>query len=282
VSTLAVGSIGYLVPRARLAGRVHSVFARACNVACGGGLLTVAASALGDGPTTLRLRPGACDDLRRCFAVGDEVRGDTLGLRTARTSLRHAGAPVWRPSRPRPWLARARIEEQLERARRRIDARLGSAASVLAGSAAACVCALADACGALDARTAALQVSRLIGWGEGLTPAGDDFLAGLLAGFDAFDASGGPRAHLRAALGAACIAGASRTTPLAAHALRLAAGGHHAQDVLALRDALLCGDARRADLALERTLAIGATSGAASACGAVSALRAWQGRAGCA
>jgi hypothetical protein len=282
VSALTVGSIGYLVPRARFAGRVHSVFARACNVACGDGLLTIAASALGDGPSTLRLRPGACNDLRRCFEIGDDVRGDSTGLRTARTSLRHADATVWRPARPRPWLAPARIQQQLERAQQRVDARLASAASVLAGSAAACVSTLAQACATLDEGKAVQQADRLIGWGEGLTPAGDDFLAGLLAGFDAFGPFDRRRRRLRAVLGAACIAGASRTTSVSAHALRLAARGHHAQDVLALRDALLCGDERRLDLALARAISIGATSGAASALGTVSALRVWQGQAGCA
>jgi hypothetical protein len=278
VSALTVGSIGYLVPRARFAGHVHSVFARACNIASDDGLLTVASSALGDGPATLRLTPGACDDLRRCYEAGEDVRGDGVALRTARTTLRHAGAPVWRPSRRRPWLAGACIEERLQRAQARVDARLARAASVLAGSAAACVSTLVRACNTLDAETALQQAARLIGWGEGLTPAGDDFLAGLLAGLDAFDAIGERRRRLRAALAEACVAGAARTTPISAHALRLAAGGHHAHDLLALRDALLCDEQPRVDRALERTLGIGATSGAASARGIVSALRAWSGR----
>ena len=45
--------------------------------------------------------------------------------------------------------------------------------------------ALRDACRALDRERAARRIERLVGWGEGLTPAGDDFLIGLLAGLDA-------------------------------------------------------------------------------------------------
>ncbi|HZW73635.1 MAG TPA: hypothetical protein VFF43_08800, partial [Caldimonas sp.] len=50
-----VGSIGHLVPQSPWNGRVHSVFARACNVACGAHLLTIGTRAVGDGPTTLVL-----------------------------------------------------------------------------------------------------------------------------------------------------------------------------------------------------------------------------------
>src|SRR5664279_6109957 len=61
---LAVESIGYLVPRTDFTGRVHSVFAQACNLACKDTLLTLCASGAGDGPATLRLACGAPDDLR--------------------------------------------------------------------------------------------------------------------------------------------------------------------------------------------------------------------------
>ena len=58
---MAIDSIGYLVPRGEFAGRIHSVFARACNVACGATLLTVCAAEACNGPATLRLAPGAAN-----------------------------------------------------------------------------------------------------------------------------------------------------------------------------------------------------------------------------
>src|SRR5678815_2837688 len=68
-----VESIGHLVPPSPWSGRVHSVFARACNVACGDRLLTIAARTVGDGPTTLVLAGNAAGGLRDRFALGERV-----------------------------------------------------------------------------------------------------------------------------------------------------------------------------------------------------------------
>jgi hypothetical protein len=129
----------------------------------------------------------------------------------------------------------------------------------------------------LDAEAAERSVHRLVGWGEGLTPAGDDVLTGMLAAFDAPLFAAPARRRFRDALAAACVVRVSRTTAIAAHQLRLAAGGHHGEAVLRVRDALLgADDPRVVDAALERALAIGATSGAATVAGVVAGLRAWH------
>src|SRR5450631_2150711 len=97
---LSVESIGYLVPRTDFAGRVHSVFAQACNVACSDTLLTLCASDLGAGPTTLRLARDAPGDLRDWFDVGERVYCRQGCLRTGRVELRLSLASVWRPVEP--------------------------------------------------------------------------------------------------------------------------------------------------------------------------------------
>ena len=51
--TLAVRSLGYLVPRGQYAGRVHSVFPRARNIEAGSSLLTVVPADGDDAPATL-------------------------------------------------------------------------------------------------------------------------------------------------------------------------------------------------------------------------------------
>jgi len=84
---LVVDSIGYLVPRVPLSGRVHSVFARACNIACGDTLLTLCANEFGDGPTVWRLAAGAPRDLRALFVAGEVVHGRRGGLQTTRAEL---------------------------------------------------------------------------------------------------------------------------------------------------------------------------------------------------
>ena len=75
---------------------------------------------------------------------------------------------------------------------------------------------------------------------------------------------------------AAIARGTTRTTPIAAHYLRLAAGGHFTEPLVDARDGLLC-ELRPAwvDAALARALAVGATSGADTVRGLLAGLRVW-------
>jgi len=273
---VAVAAIGYLVPCEDFAARVHSVFAQACNLQCNDMLLTLCAPRAGDGPATLRLARGAAEDLRVLFDVGERVDCRRGLARTRRIELRLAGARVWRPAAPRALLPGARIDAHLRLACRRVAERRRTHTSVVDGDGAPVVAALAEACRVLDRDAAVQCVHRLIGWGEGLTPAGDDFLVGLCAGLAAL---GHRHARHRAfldGLAVAVSARVSRTTPIAAHYLRLAAQGHHTETLLLLRDALL-GEPRpeRVGAALDRALDIGATSGADTVTGLLSGLAAW-------
>jgi uncharacterized protein DUF2877 len=273
---LAIQSIGYLVPRADFTGRVHSVFAKACNFACDDTLLTLCAFGVGCGPATLRLAPAALHDLRDLFDAGEPVHSHQGRARTSRVELRWLHASVWRPSDLGPLLPRGRIETRLHCARQRLAQHRRTHASVIDRDGAPPVAALSDACRAFDGVQALRQVERLIGWGEGLTPAGDDFLVGLIAGLDASASADERRCAFRRVLAAALIGGTQRTTPIAAHYLGLAAGGHYAEPLIRLRHALLCEDDDRAvDAALRSALAVGATSGADTVSGLLAGLLAW-------
>jgi hypothetical protein len=105
-------------------------------------------------------------------------------------------------------------------------------------------------------------VLNLLGLGPGLTPAGDDLLAGLLVGLAA-------RPDLRDPLAAAVARHApARTTWLSAELLRLAADGYAVPAVVAVADALAGhGTDDALDRALPALLAVGHTSGAALARG---------------
>lgn len=105
-------------------------------------------------------------------------------------------------------------------------------------------------------------VLRLLGLGPGLTPAGDDVLAGLLLGLAA-------RHDLRDPLAAAVLRHApARTTWLSARLLALAADGLAAPAAVAVADALAGhGDDAALTGALPRLLATGHTSGPAMAQG---------------
>jgi hypothetical protein len=102
----------------------------------------------------------------------------------------------------------------------------------------------------------------LLGRGPGLTPAGDDLLAGLLVGLAG-------RPDLRDPLAATVLAAAPRrTTWLSAELLAHAALGRAAPAVIAVADALAgYGDDDALPRALPALLAVGHTSGAALARG---------------
>jgi hypothetical protein len=102
----------------------------------------------------------------------------------------------------------------------------------------------------------------LLGRGPGLTPAGDDLLAGLLVGLAG-------RPDLRDPMAAAVLAAAPRrTTWLSAELLAHAAHGRAAPVVVAVADALAGdGDDDALPRALPALLAVGHTSGAALARG---------------
>jgi hypothetical protein len=102
----------------------------------------------------------------------------------------------------------------------------------------------------------------LLGRGPGLTPAGDDLLAGLLVGLAG-------RPDLRDPLAGAVLAEAPlRTTWLSAELLAYAAQGRAAPAVVAVADALAgYGDDDALPRALPALLAVGHTSGAALARG---------------
>jgi hypothetical protein len=275
-SVLVVESIGHLVPRTAFQGRVHSVFAQACNLAAADTLLTVCAFGVGNGPTTLRLARGAPTDLRDHFEVGERIEARRGALRTPRVELALAGSRVWHPAAPGPPLSMPRIEAHLRRAQLRLDARRATRPDVLDGAAAPVLAALGAACRALDLASALCHADRLIGWGEGLTPAGDDFLVGLIGGLGALVGGNAERRRFQDALAAAVSSRAQRTTPIAAHCLRLACAGHHAEPLVELRNALLCANDRGAiESALRSALAAGATSGADTVSGLLAGLRAW-------
>jgi hypothetical protein len=133
---------------------------------------------------------------------------------------------------------------------------------------------LAAACAAGDLPGAVEAAERIVGLGPGLTPSGDDVLAGLLVSLRLFGGAvrGGERAvWLAGWLGAAVTADAgTRTTALAATLLHCAASGAAGADVAAVLRAVAGREAPRP--AVRRLLAAGHTSGADLA---------WGVRAGC-
>ena len=122
-----------------------------------------------------------------------------------------------------------------------------------------------------DDRAVARATELLAGLGEGLTPAGDDFLVGALHALWALRGEGAqPLARLVATVAA------PRTTDLSAAWLESAANGRAAPPWRALIAALAPEGEEGLEGALAEVLATGHTSGAASLAGFLTTLAALQ------
>jgi len=273
---LTVESIGYLVPRYRFDGSVQSVYRRACNISCGESLLTVTAPDVPDGPTALRLAGGQPIDLRTCFRSRDPVSRCGSWLTSPRAIIDLGRAGTWNPEALREIAALPELLDNLRLAAERLRERCRPARSVVHREGHVVCVQLTRACRRHDLKTATADAARLIGWGEGLTPAGDDFLVGLLAGLEALVRSSMSRRTFLARFSDAIVARLAATTVIAAHALRLAAQGHFNADLHRLRNALLrrtgVGPLRRS---MEDVLAAGDTSGSDLCAGLLSGMSAW-------
>jgi len=272
--TPAIDCIGYLVSRA-FDGEVLASFERACHVRSATRILTLAQAGTGEGPATLTLRDDFRGDLRALVR-----RGDAASMRAGRLQVGCAAfdatrARVWQPPKPRSALAPDQRLRRLDQARQRLDAARRERPSVLCGGAASIVARMAAACRNRVPAEAGQAASMLIGLGEGLTPAGDDFLVGLVAALRSGTGDDSRSTALVAAITAPMVAAHERTTPFAAQALMFAARGHFDAIVARTLEALIAEvDDRAFVRALEESLTIGATSGADLVTGMLVGLRA--------
>ncbi len=254
--------------------RVHSVFEHVINIIDGGGrLFSLAAAGLDDAPWTLRadldrwtstsLRPG------RPVIVGGGrlVIPDVLELSVDDARLWYTNQLP--PVPPEPGELRT-VRDALDAAIRVHGVSGGALPAVGAGTVARAVSEavvdrgrrLGEALVAGDRAGAQTATRGLIGLGSGLTPAGDDFLSGLL--LSAARPGSGFAGYQEIA--AAVLDGADgQTTELSLQTLREALRGRTRQriaDLLTLT-AAPAGPRRAADLAdaAARVAAIGHTSG---------------------
>ena len=275
--TWAVARVGYRVPRERFDGVVHGVFARACYIDCGGSLLTLATAGVSDGPTTLVLGADAPADLRYVFNPGDALRCREGCVRGPDVRLELAHARTWRAPPRRSSLSGGETAARVALARARLADGRRARSSVLDRGGSAVIADVENACSRLDIASALARIERFVGWGEGLTPAGDDYLVGLCAALQSLvHGNAARRTFLRRMRG--FVASQSlRTTPISAHWLTLASRGHFNADLLRALDALRAErDVQNARDAIDALMAVGATSGADALTGILSGFEAWM------
>ncbi len=263
-------------------GRVHSVFAKAINfTGQDDSLYCLAAEELDDAPATVRVRRPAGTALDGIgIKPGDEVATAACGLVCGPVPVKAAAVRPWTaalPPFPAGAAGRIRLAANLDALRAAIVAAgrdgglkgfvTGTAGTVPERELAARAAALAALLGAGEQDFAAAG-RRLVGLGPGLTPAGDDFLAGLMI---IFNLPAGPFGRRCRETAAALAAGAATTTvsrAMLAHAAR----GRTRAGVVALLAALTAGSPADVAAAALPVLAGGASSGTDLAAGLLTGL----------
>lgn len=251
--------------------RALAVFERACDlVAPDGDVIALVLPEVGDGPFNVVV--GGPAGLFDRLSLGEPVALAAGRLQGGGLRVDLGRAAVWEP-RPDWGALRARCDDIVSSLAclDRFCLRLASAGSWLtllegrrpAGGLGAFVSArLHTAAPALEAgwggdgQRLRQAVAQLVGLGSGLTPAGDDFLCGLM--LRAWLAHPAPDLFCRDVVEVAV----SRTTTLSAAFLRAAARGECSARWHCLLAALREGEGARIRAAVQAILAHGATSGA--------------------
>ena len=252
VAPLRAAELGLGV-RAALAGDVvgsiREVFRHAAYVQTSGGVFALVSRQVPSGP--LHLRSDLCvERLRR----GDQVTIKGGWLQSGDQRLSVEGASVWQGALPDV----ARLDRSLDIAERT----LGQVAhrSALLGPGSPFAGRWQKAVDHLQGGDLAAAAAVLGGLGPGLTPSGDDVLAGMLVAARA-------RWRARAEASLVQVAAAVDTHQISRGFLRWAARGQSINPVHRLLAAVAGRDRRLADRALADLLAFGHTSGADLALG---------------
>lgn len=241
--------------------RVLASFDQACDlVTPGGDVIAVVTPRVGDGPLNIvvEARPGVLGTVDR----DAPVELDEGTLRAGQVEIALNDAPVWEPCPD--WSA---LRPKLEAIKtdlpplRTIALSHTPAGSLLAAPDMTDYVILSEAKNlesGWEEDGARLQeaAARLAGRGIGLTPAGDDFLAGAMLWAWLAHPAPGPFCGTMAEIAV------PRTTRLSAAFLRAAARGECDADWHGLLAALSSGSAARLAPAVQQVMAHGATSGA--------------------
>jgi hypothetical protein len=285
---LSAETIGSRTPRNWRHGRVTAVFDRACHIATqDGGFLAILSADAGNVGHGIRLKTRPCFDA--CLPVGALVTFDGSRIRFAPQAIviDLSGAEVWRsPLRPGLVDPASNLSHSAARAKHLVTAaakgstseflklvlRIDCPPTPLVDLVRRQLAPLAAAQSACDHASAMRALGSLIGLGPGLTPAGDDFIIGWLAGLTLSAATAEAEQFLRQMCEGVAVARHATTVVSAQHlddACHLCFSERLSNLCLAIGRGL--PDAALSAL-IDRQLAIGASSGADAAAGLFFAL----------
>lgn len=285
---LSAESIGCRVLRAAAQGMIEAVFERACTVALSaGGSIALLAQSCGNHPRGVRL---TCSPrLDRIVRVGMRVRISParIAIDEGAVAVLLQGAQTWAPAlRPGSLAAHAHAIASLSTTERLLRERavrsesaflavtLGAdrSAGPLGKVVAEFLPRLCTAWAAADRLQVVAAVARVIGLGPGLTPAGDDFVIGWLAGMALTACSSEQREFLNLVC-ADLEPLRSATTPTSREYLDDARALLFSERLCDLAVAITaCAPVETLAERVDAQLAVGASSGADAAAGLIAAL----------
>lgn len=239
---------------------LHSRFARAANYSCGQRMVSLVTQAIGPGPTRLVVssprvaRPTALKITRHSVTLGARRISRARIPRYESRLSRAAVAPENLAALERTLTRYAPAQSLAYLLDDRRMPRAKGFARALAEHMRSATADFLDALRSTGSRRLAAAVREIAGCGHGLTPAGDDFIAGALIASRLLN----PQKRV-----AAEIARAARTgNALSAHFIELAADGRAPEDVKDLARTLAAGTPAQVGRAARRVFRHGATSGA--------------------
>ncbi|MBH0206520.1 MAG: DUF2877 domain-containing protein [Nitrospira sp.] len=281
-------SAGIEAPTARFSGIVHSVFDRACNIRLEtGALLTLVSSEKPNLPNGLRIKTPARFAFPDFVRTGEPAacRGGTVRFTQSVLSIDLWTAACWhielsglrinlhRQDQAAAWTAAWQTLQQHQR-----GDTISSIIEALARAEGAfgTVPALLEATGALQAEEACAAIKPLIGLGPGLTPAGDDFLVGYLAGLRSTAGSDTARLRFLASVGGWLSESASQTNVISRASIQSAVRGNASEPIARLAQRLDRADNSNSVRAgTQAALQVGYSSGTDGVAGLLFGCAAW-------
>jgi hypothetical protein len=294
-------SVSVETPIRYFSGTIHSVFHHACNVRLeGDALLTLVSSEKTNPAQGIRLRTPPTFTFLNQFGVGQPVacRGGVLRISGSDLSIDLRTASLWhidlkglridlhRPDMAQAW-AFAWLELLKHQNKSGIFAMIAgipvprqhpgiSPIKTLVERAVQTVPVLIDATCNLQADAAISAFRPLIGLGPGLTPSGDDFIVGYLAGLWSTVGSDSSRLRFMSSLGARLSQAADGTNAISRTYIKSAVNGNVSEPIATLAQRI--GQAKNMDGVREATrtaLQVGNTSGTDGVLGLLVGCIAW-------
>ena len=295
-------SVGIQVPTHHFTGTVHSVFQQACNVKLEPqGLLALLASVNNNVPHGIRLNTSS-QPLFLDLCVGQSVacRGGILRIDGSDFYIDLRGARLWhvdlqelridlrQQAQARSWTVawselrtfrrRSVLSEILEvLSPSKKPSSPQAAAEDLLQPSRHPVPALLQATRDFQLEEAGVSINTLIGLGPGLTPSGDDFLVGFLAGLWCTAGADPSRMRFLSALGAELSEASRNTNEISGAYLRSATKGQVSELIATLAMQLhQANNMSNVRTAMQAALQVGHTSGTDGVLGLLLGCLAWQ------